>query len=272
MSTVLDRDVSGLEKKSSYAVEPRSRRTTFYTAMAVAMSVVVFLGFGPSFYLRAFLAPRLGLPPLASTLVWVHGFLFSGWMLVLLAQTALVRSGQVRSHRRLGVAGAVLAAAVALAGTIAQIAQTQRVVSGGYQGIDVVLENALTIASLLSMVSFATLIGAALLLRARPESHKRLMILATVQLLGAATGRIGGNILAPLAPSLAPFLAIIGLVLIDVFIAALIIHDLRSSGRVHRATIWGSALILLLQSIGFTEFYPSATASAFTVWVGRLTL
>jgi hypothetical protein len=240
--------------------------------MAVAMSVIVLLGFGPTFYLRAYFAPRVGLPPIASTLVWVHGFVFTAWMLMLFAQTTLVRGGQVRLHRRLGVAGAVLAAAVVLVGTIAQVAQTQRVVSGGYQGgIGVVLENGLTIASLLAMLSFATLIGAAVVLRRRPESHKRLMILATVTLLGAATGRIGSHILAPLAPSLVPFEGIIALVLIDVFIVALIIHDLRGSGSIHRATLWGSAPILLLQAIAFTGFYSSATATAFTVWVSHLT-
>jgi hypothetical protein len=271
MSTTLDQDVVLLEPGSGRVAAPRNRGGAFYTVTAVAMSIVVFLGFGPSFYLRAYFAPKLGLPPLPSTLVWVHGLVFTTWMLVLLAQSTLVRVGQVRVHRRLGAAGAVLAALMVLLATAAQVAQTQRVVAAGLRPFDVVPENFTTIATFLAILNFGALTGAAVLLRKRPESHKRLMILATVQLLGAATGRIGG-ILGALVPPLGPFALLVGIALSDVFIVALLIQDLRGSGRLHRATIWGSVAILLLQAITFTPFYASAAATAFTVWLGRLTL
>jgi hypothetical protein len=240
----------------------------FYTGMAVAMSIVVFLGFGPSFYLRAYLAPRLGLPPIPSALVWVHGFAFTAWMVVLLAQTNLVRIGQVRSHRRLGVAGAVLAAMMVVLAAVAQVAQTRRVVAGGFGTVDVGQENFTTIATFLAILSFGALTGAAIWLRKRPEVHKRLILLASVQLLGAAAGRIGG-ILAAFAPVLSPFVLIIAIALSDVFIVALLVNDVRKDGRVNRATIWGSAAVVLLQAVSFTPFYSSNTATAFTLWVSR---
>jgi hypothetical protein len=238
--------------------------------MAVAMSVVVFLGFGPSFYLRVYFAPKLGLRPLASALVWVHGIVFTTWIVILVVQTTLVRVGRVRLHRRLGASGAVLAALMVLLGAAAQVAQTKRIVAAGFP-IDVVQENFLTIASLLGIVNFGALIGAAVWLRKLPESHKRLTILATVQLLGAATGRIAGLLAFFVAP-LGPFVLVISIAMSDAFIVALMINDLRTSGRVHRATIWGSAAVLVLQAISFTTFYSSAAATAFTAWIGRLSL
>jgi hypothetical protein len=97
---------------------------TFYFAMAVAMCVVVFIGFGPSFYLNAYFAEPLGLPPLRSlsSIIVVHGLVFTSWMIMLMLQTGLVVEGQVRWHRRLGIGGAVLAAAVVVFGTAAQLA------------------------------------------------------------------------------------------------------------------------------------------------------
>ena len=110
------------------------RRSKFYFGMAVAMSVVVFVGFGPSFYLSAYFGPRLGIiPPVSSwpPLLILHGLVFSSWMVMLMLQTALAARGQVQSHRRLGIAGAALAALLVVVGVAAQRAQTHRMLSTG---------------------------------------------------------------------------------------------------------------------------------------------
>jgi len=48
-------------------------------------------------------------PPLPSPVVHVHAIVFSLWILVLIAQTGLATAGQVRIHRRFGIAGFILA-------------------------------------------------------------------------------------------------------------------------------------------------------------------
>src|SRR5688572_432264 len=77
----------------------------FYTTMAVAMAATVFVGFSSSYYLRFFdTGPQStvsGGP--FTTLVHVHGALFTAWVLLFVLQTALVASRRVAVHRRLGV-------------------------------------------------------------------------------------------------------------------------------------------------------------------------
>ena len=56
----------------------------------------------------------------------MHGVAFSAWMVLVLTQSLLVRAGQVQIHRRLGIAGAVLAAAMVVLGVqIARVAAAQ---------------------------------------------------------------------------------------------------------------------------------------------------
>ena len=91
----------------------------FYGGMAVAMGLTVFAGFASTYYLRLLTGgPKATLSggPF-TTLVYVHGTLFTAWVLLFIVQTALVASRRVAVHRRLGVAGAVLAAAMVAAGT-----------------------------------------------------------------------------------------------------------------------------------------------------------
>ncbi len=53
------------------------------------------------------------MPPLPA-LFYVHGLLFSAWVVLFLVQARLVAARNVALHRRLGVLGVLLAAAVAM--------------------------------------------------------------------------------------------------------------------------------------------------------------
>src|SRR5262249_36314089 len=89
----------------------RSSERLFYLLMSVAILATVFLGFAPSFYLRGSAHPPL--PPI----LILYGVVFSAWILLFVVQTALVSLHRTPVHRRLGVAGGVLAAAMILLGT-----------------------------------------------------------------------------------------------------------------------------------------------------------
>ena len=100
----------------------------FYGTMAVVLALVVFVGFGPTYYFRF-----LGSGPQATVtggpitpLVHVHGFLFTAWVLLFIVQTALVATRRVAVHRRLGVAGAALAVAMIAIGSATAIATARR--------------------------------------------------------------------------------------------------------------------------------------------------
>ena len=90
---------------------------------------------------------------------------------------------------------------------------------------------------LFSMVVFATLVAAAIRLRRDPQTHKRLMLLATISILDAAIARLP---FAFLRTSTWTFMA-----MTDVLVIAAILYDVASRRRVHPAYVWGGLLIVV---------------------------
>jgi hypothetical protein len=217
---------------SSEAIRTKRRTRRFYVGMAVAMAVTVFAGFSRSYFLKA----HFGTPEL-SLLLHVHGLVFTSWVLLFLSQTTLVAAGRTDVHRRLGVAGAVLAALVLILGTTTAILR----VKGGAAPIPGVSPLSFLAVPLFDMVVFALLIGTGLYFRRRLETHKRLMTLATVSLLSAPIARLPFGVLKAGPP------AFFGLT--DLFIVALLIYDLATRKKIHPATIWGGLLIVASQPL-----------------------
>jgi uncharacterized membrane protein YozB (DUF420 family) len=84
------------------------------------------------------------------------------------------------------------------------------------------------------VLSFGTLAGLAILQRRRSETHKRLMLLATIAILTPALARfryygLGG-----------PPVAIVGTL---AMIAACLIYDRRAHRQVHPAFLWGAVFL-----------------------------
>jgi hypothetical protein len=93
---------------------------------------------------------------------------------LLVAQTALVAARRTPLRRSVGWAGAGLAAlVVAVGGTAAILSGRQNIAAG----FDDSAREFLTV-PLFSMTVFLPLVAAAVALRARPQTHKRLMLLA----------------------------------------------------------------------------------------------
>jgi hypothetical protein len=205
----------------------------FYGTMAVALGLTVFAGFARTYYLRL-----LGEGPKATltggpftTLVHVHGALFTAWVLLFIVQTALVSSRRVAVHRRLGAVGGVLAAAMVVAGTSLAIASAAR--GAAPAGADPL---AFLIIPLFDMILFGGFVAAALALRRDKETHKRLMLLAYVSIIVAAVGRLPGVL--EMGPP-----GFFGLSFL--FVVAAAVYDFVSRGRVHKAYLWGGAVILV---------------------------
>jgi len=202
----------------------------FYGSIAFAMAAVVLVGFGPTFYFR----PIFGAPTTISgaaslsTLAIVHGLVFTAWVVLFLVQTTLVAGRKVALHRRLGIAGAVLALVMVVVGVRTAVTAAAR--GSAPPGVDPLVFLAVP---LFDMLCFAGFVTAAVWLRARKEAHKRLMLLAYASIITAAVGRIAGA-------SLGPLLAL-GLSL--TFVLAGVIYDVASRGRVHPAYVWGGTLL-----------------------------
>src|SRR4051812_6142975 len=85
----------------------------FFSGIAVLMLATVFVGFAPTYYLAGVFQA-----PLPNRLIHIHGAAFSCWMLLLITQTSLVSAGRVDIHRRLGVAGFLLACLMVVLGVL----------------------------------------------------------------------------------------------------------------------------------------------------------
>jgi hypothetical protein len=214
----------GVAARSASAPAPARHDRLFYTGMATAIALVVLVGFAPTYYLR----PRFfseGLP----LLLHVHGAVFSAWVVLLVAQTALVGARKVPLHRSVGWVGAGLAALVTAVGVTAAIVTGRQNIEAGFGDQARVF---LTV-PLFSMTVFVALVAAAVAFRSRPQTHKRLMLLATINLLDAPIARWPG----------APGLTAVYL-LVDIFIVAGILYDLATRRRVDPAYLWGGAIVV----------------------------
>ena len=204
----------------------------FFTVMAIAIAITVVAGFARTYYLGLY----FGTPPLPP-LLHLHGLVFSSWIALFVVQTTLVAARRVRVHRRLGVAGGVLAVLLVLVGTVTAIVRARQGAAppGGPPPL------VFLVVPLTDMVLFAGLVGAGLYFRRQMAVHKRLMLLGTVALLAAPIARLPFGILR------SGILAVFGLS--DVFIVALVAYDLAMYRRIHRATAWGGLAVVASQPL-----------------------
>jgi hypothetical protein len=232
------------------ATRERQRDRWFFTGMAAAALLTVLTGFAPTYYLRS----AFGAPPL-STLVHLHGIVFTSWILLFLTQTSLIGARRADLHRRLGVAGGVLAVLMLVVGHLTAVEAARLGVTppGGRPPL-VFLSVPIG-----TLVVFAILVASGLYNRRRSETHKRLMLLATIALLTPAIARMrfigeGG-----------PPVAITGTCL---FVVACLIYDRAAHGRVHPAFLWGGLLVMLALPFRFAIGRTSAWLS-FAEWLTR---
>jgi hypothetical protein len=196
----------------------------FYLGASLLVALTAFVGFAPTYYLSAFFGPREW--PL---LVHVHAAIFSAWVLLLVTQASLARTGRVALHRRVGLGGIALAVAMLVIGTATALAAARRGLAPS--GIDPLVFLAVPLGAL---AVFATLLTAAIVNRRRPEWHKRYVLFATLGILTPALARFPGVHQRPLVA----LGATIALVLL------LVARDMRILRRIHPATAWGSAVII----------------------------
>jgi uncharacterized membrane protein YozB (DUF420 family) len=203
---------------------PRRGRTRLYRTAALLALAIVLVGFSRTFFLK-FL---FGAPPPLSLLTAVHGTIMTAWFVLFIVQTQLVAAGNVRLHRRLGVAGMVLALLVLVAGTTTALVGARLGHTPGPP------PRVFMTVPLGDMVVFAILTGAGFLHRRRGDYHKRFMVLAFAGMITAAVARIpgNGNIVLDFAETL-------------LFCAGCIAWDTWRERRLHPAFAWGFAVVAI---------------------------
>ena len=227
----------------------RRRERLFYVGISLLIAVTVFAGFAPTYFLKSY----FGAPPLIP-LLHLHGLVFSSWIVLLLTQTTLVAANRTDIHRRLGIAGGMIAAMMVVVGTLTAITRASQGAAppGGPSPL------VFLAIPLFDMLVFSILVSAGFYFRRRPDVHKRLMLLATISILAAAIARLPFSILKAGPP------AFFGIT--DLFIVTCIAYDLVTRRRIHRATIWAGLLIILSQPLRLMISGTSAWV-AFATWL-----
>jgi hypothetical protein len=195
-----------------------------YLGVALLVAGIVAWGFWETYYSHAF--ARGDLP----AIVHVHAAVFSIWVLLLVAQAAVVVAGNVRLHRRIGNVGMLYGAVVFAIGLLVSIGAPALRVRAAFYPLEV--GGVVALYNLTDMLLFGAFIALAFVHRNRSELHKRWVIAATAALCGAALGRVvPGNTPQYLLLWLSPLLAMIAV-------------DVAFRRRVHWIPVVSGALLV----------------------------
>ena len=202
----------------------------FFFFAHVTLLVSVLVGFAPTFYLR----------PLYSThslpiVLYVHGTVLSCWFILTVLQGWLIRTKRYQLHRQIGIAIAVYAALVVAMGLVADLrmASEIRTAQDG--------DNFVVWGNFFSLVLFTSYVLLAVVLRKRSDAHKRLILLASISIVGPALARFTEWPIFPGGMNARPYYGGGGLLLLY---GVLIVYDLIVRRRPHPAS-WIGALALL---------------------------
>jgi hypothetical protein len=201
----------------------------FYLCMSLVLAALVIVGFS-----RTVNASLLHANPPRPLLLWIHGAAFSTWMIFFIAQSALVRARKVSVHRLLGWLGAALAAVMVVLGLKIAVVMTRFDTDVLHQkGV----ESFLSI-PLVDMIIFGSLIAMAIYWRKKPEYHRRLVFVASCQLMDAAIGRFDFMLNHNLF-----YLAL------DCLIVLGMVRDWVVDKRVHKVYLYALPLLIVVQSL-----------------------
>jgi hypothetical protein len=203
----------------------------FFSGIALLVLIAVLVGFARTYFLAGMFRANL-----ANAMVHVHGALFTLWIALLLGQVALVASQRTRWHMRLGIAGMFLAPLMVITGFATLIGSIRR----GFVPPPVL--RIITAQDILILCLFGFLISWAFLARRDAPTHKRLVLCATFLIIIPAVARwpIVGNIVQNPMPFY---------LCVNSFPALLVVYDLWTRRSLHRATICGVALMIILQLV-----------------------
>jgi hypothetical protein len=169
--------------------------------------------------------------PLPPFVLYIHAIVFPGWVLFFIMQSALIRSHNVRLHRRLGWFGVGLAVAIVAVGAWTAIS----IVRFSIEQKDPFNSTAFTIVQVMDLGCFAVPFALAIYWRKKPEFHRRLMLIASCALLDAAFGRF---------PELPLVYSPTG---VDALICLGVIRDLIVERRVHRVYLYALPILIVCQ-------------------------
>jgi len=223
----------------------------FYFCMSLVLAGLVLWGFSRTVYTNLFHAN----PP-RPLLLWMHATAFSTWIVFFILQSSLVRVHKVSIHRTIGWFGAALATVMTVLGfTVAVVMTRFRTAVLHQTGIDAFLSIPFA-----DMLIFGPCMALAIYWRTRPEYHRRLIFIASCQLMDAAVGRFdfifNHNLFYPI---------------LDLLIVLGMVRDWIVDGRVHKVYLYALPILIVVQGLAVYAWrinpaWWQATTHAILAW------
>jgi hypothetical protein len=225
----------------------------FFLSITLLISAAVFYGFG-SEYVQF----RAEYFPFPSLLVYIHAALLFAWMLLLLIQASLVSLGRVAWHRYLGMGGFFLLCCIPIISALTvSAAVVHNRFPSGFDGPMVFYYD-----SVASLIAFAGLAYFALRYRNAPQTHKRLILLATLVVGEAGIVRWPVRWVHEVSH---------GVTMVTyLFLFLIVLYDFSSRRKIHPATLWGGLFLVVYEEtqnlIGHSRVWHSVASWILHFW------
>lgn len=211
----------------------------FFVGMSLLLLLTVVVGFARSYFLAGMV--RAHLPNL---LIHLHAIAFSSWILLLIVQASLISRHKEALHRKFGLFGFGLACAMIVLGVLAATDSLTRISMVGPYDM-----RTFYAVPMFDVLVFGVLVYFAFRWRHDPAAHKRLILIASITIVDAATGRTPLTAITQL-----PYLNNVFTQIFTLMVAG---FDLWSLGRIHRVTfvagLFSIGILLAAIPIGSTH-------------------
>jgi hypothetical protein len=229
----------------------------FFSGMAVLALITVWLGFARTYFLAGLLRA-----PLPNLLIHIHAAVFTLWIVFFVTQISLVVGRQLAVHRRNGLYGFALAAAMIVLGFLAASDRVAR--HNGETPTDTPEQyRAFFAVGLSALLLFGTFVAVGYRNRKNPVVHKRVMLFATFALLEAAFDR--WSVFDPFPIWQVTLICYVPLALLTMA------YDRWSTGRVQLVTVW-SSIFLLAVFLGRDTIGHTGVFQHFAAWIEHLNI
>ena len=233
----------GIERQAASLAELADR--WIYVVVGTLFLATVLVGFIPTSIEKLDAVAAGARPPLPGFMHF-HAVMMGSWIMLLLAQSALVAQGNRAVHMRLGIVSvflipAVVISMVGVAGAnftqlaaVAPDLMPEDLLGRRRVGVSNTMLAQIRMVLLFPVLAF----WAVLVRKEDSETHKRLMFVATLPLLSAAIDRI--DWLRTFLPGQPLFMDVTQLA----WLSPLLIYDVWRRGRLHKAYVIGIAVNL----------------------------
>lgn len=233
------------DRVSNFLTGNNSKRTGFmqyyFVTLAVFYIIVAAIGFTPSY--QAHFAGEFHIYPVAH----IHGALMTIFLLLFLAQTIFIASGNIALHRKCGKASFFVAILV----WISMLLATQRPLVAEVLPVDHFLYDVLLV-QLILIILFPIFFIWGITVRRKPEIHKRVMCFLFLLILQVSIDRMRW------LPSFNLPKHFGSDVYVYLLTLPLLVFDLTTIGRIHKTTVL-CLTILATAHLGVSVLYGSAS-------------